>query len=134
MVLQDLPENQVPFWYQTFEGEQDEYDDKGRRTGDKVKVYSNPVREMARISANTGDAYGSPFGQSIVYDKSISTVKKLPIDEYTLLFIDREPVLEEDGSTVTEPDYSCVCVKNGLVQNVWAIKKIRGSLENDNKS
>ncbi len=134
MKIQDLPENKVPMWYKVYEGEQDEIDGKGRRTGDKVKVYSNPVREMARISANTGDAYGSPFGQSIAYDKSISTVKKLPIDEYTLLFIDREPVLEEDGSTLSEPDYSCVCVKLGLVQNVWAIKKIRGSLENENQS
>ena len=134
MMLQDLPENQVPFWYQTFEGEEDERDERWRRTGDKVKVYSNPVKTMARISANTGDAYGSPFGQSIVYDKSISTVQKLPIDEYTLLFVDREPVLEDDGSTLSEPDYSCVCVKLGLVQNVWAIKKIRGSLENENQS
>ena len=132
MVLQDLPENQVSFWYQTFDGEEDEFDEKGRRTGDKVKVYSNPIKAMARISANTGDAQNSPFGQNIVYDKSISTVQKLPIDEYTLLFIDREPVLEEDGSTVSQPDYKCICVKNGLIQNVWAIKKIRGSIENDN--
>ena len=132
MKLQDLPENQVPFWYQVYEGEEDEIDSKGRRTGDKVKHYSNPIREMARISANTGDAANSPFGQNIVYDKSISTVKKLPIDEYSMLFIDKEPILEEDGSTQSKPDYSCVCVKNGLVQNVWAIKKIRGS-ENENK-
>ncbi len=128
MMLKDLPENQVSFWYQTYEGEDDEIDSRGRKTGDKVKFYSNPVKAKARISPNTGNAYDSPFGQDIVYDKSISTVQKLPIDELTQLFIDREPVLEADGSTLTKPDYTCVCVKKGLIQNVWAIKKIKGAL------
>ena len=124
----DLPENQVPFWYQTYEGEDFEVDEDGHRTGDKIAKYSNPERVMARVSSNTGNASDSPFGVDIVYDKAISTVKKLPIDEYSRLFIDREPVLNPDGSTDTEPDYSCVCVKHGLVQNVWAIKKIKGAV------
>lgn len=50
----------------------------------------------------------------IVYDKTISTVQKLPIDEYSKLFIDVVPVLNEDGSTDTEPDYICVCPKHEL--------------------
>lgn len=128
MKIRDLPENQVPFWYQTYEGEGYEYDSKGRRTGDKTPIYSNPVRVMARVSSNTGNAADSPFGTDIVYDKSISTVQKLPIDEHTRLFIDREPELNADGSTDTLPDYKCICVKNGLVQNVWAIKKIQGAI------
>lgn len=127
MKLYDLPENQVPFWYQTYEGEVDEVDDKGRLTGDKVKAYSNPVKAKARISANTGNAQDSPFGENIVYDKSISTVQKLPIDEYSLLYIDKEPVYDANGYIVSEPDYACVCVKNGLYQNVWAIKKRGGN-------
>ena len=126
MYMGDLPENQVPFWYQTYEGEEYELDDEGRRTDDKIAKYSNPVMAMARVSSNTGEAADSPFGRDIIYDKAISTVKKLPIDEYTRLFIDREPILNADGSTDSEPDYSCICVKNGLVQNVWAIKKIKG--------
>jgi len=123
----DLPENQVEFWYQCYEGEDYELDEKGRRTGDKIPVYSDPVMTKAFISANTGSASDSPFGNDIVYDKAISTVKKLPINENSRLFIDVEPVLNDDGSTDTKPDYECVCVKNGLVQNVWAIKKIKGS-------
>lgn len=123
----DLPENQVEFWYQCYEGEDYELDEDGRRTGDKIPIYSNPVKSKAFISANTGNAMDSPFGNDIVYDKAISTVKKLPIDENTRLFIDRVPVLNADGSTDTKPDYECVCVKNGLVQNVWAIRKIKGA-------
>ena len=133
MKIKDLPENQVPFWYQTYEGEVNAKDSKGRITGDKKKFYSNPVRVKARVSSNTGNLYESPFGSDIAYDKSISTVQKLPIDEYTRLFIDREPVINEDGSTDSEPDYRVVCVKLGLVQNVWAIKKIRGA-NDDNQS
>lgn len=123
----DLPENQVEFWYQCYEGEDYELDEEGRRTGDKIPVYSDPVMAKAFISANTGSASDSPFGNDIVYDKAISTVKKLPINENSRLFIDVEPVLNGDGSTDTKPDYECVCVKNGLVQNVWAIKKIKGA-------
>lgn len=129
MKIKDLPENQVPFWYQTYEGEIDKLDSKGRITGDKEKVYSAPIMAKARVSSSTGNLYESPFGSDIAYDKSISTVQKLPIDEYTRLFIDREPVINEDGTTDTEPDYRVVCVKLGLIQNVWAIKKIRGATD-----
>ena len=133
MKIKDLPENQVSFWYQTYEGEVDKIDSKERITGDKKPIYSNPVKARARVSSSTGNLYESPFGSDIAYDKSISTVQKLPIDEYTKLFIDREPVLNEDGTTDTEPDYRVVCVKLGLIQNVWAIKKIRGAIDEDNR-
>ena len=53
---------------------------------------------------------------------------KLPIDEYSKLFIDVVPVLNEDGSTDTEPDYICVCPKHDLQQNLWAIRKIKGNI------
>ena len=125
--LKDLRANQVPFWYQTYEGQEDELDEDGNKTGYKVPKYSKPVRKLARISPNTGDAKDSPFGKDIEYDKAISTVQSLPIDEYSRLFIDVEPVLNGDGTTNTEPDYYCVCPKNDLQQNVWAIKRIKGS-------
>lgn len=126
MKLYDLPENQVPFYYTEYLGEIEEVDEDGNPTGDNIKSYSTPVRAMARISANTGNAQDSPFGQNIVYDKSISTVQKLPINEQTQLFIDIEPTFDDNGRVSNKPDYQCVCVKNGLYQNVWAIKKLRG--------
>lgn len=125
--LKDLKANQVPFWYQTYEGKEDELDGDGNKTGNKIPKYSAPVRKQARISPNTGDAEDSPFGKDIAYDKSISTVQRLPIDEYAKLFIDVEPVINSDGTTDTEPDYRCVCSKNDLQQNVWAVQRIKGS-------
>ena len=131
MKIKDLPENQVSFWYQTYEGKANKLDRQGRITGDKIEVYSNPVKAKARVSSSTGNLYESPFGSDIAYDKSISTVQKLPIDEYTRLFIDIEPDIKEDGTTDSVPDYRVVCVKLGLIQNVWAIKKIRGVTDED---
>jgi hypothetical protein len=125
MRLKDLRINQVPFWYQTYLGEVDELDEEGHRTGDTVKHYSNPIKAYARVSPNVGQAESNPFGSLTDYDKSISTVVRLEIDEYSKLFIDVEPVIGEDGTTDTEPDYYCVAQKHDLQQNVWAIKKIR---------
>ncbi len=126
--LRDLRINQVSFWYQQFIGEDDVLDEDGNLTGTKKKVYSNPVRALARISPNTGQAESNPFGINTDYDKAISTVQNLPIDEYSRLFIDIEPEINADGSTNTEPDYSCVSQKRDLQQNVWAAKKIKGSV------
>lgn len=131
MRLKDLRINQVPFWYQTFIKEEDAVDGEGNLTGETVKIYSNPIRALARISPNTGQSKNSPFGKDVDYDKSISTVVRLPIDEYSRLFIDIEPVIKGDGSTDTEPDYYCVIPKHDLQQNVWAIKKIRAVIQNE---
>lgn len=126
--LKDLRINQVPFWYQQYIDEVDVLDEDGNLTGETKKLYSNPVRAFARISPNTGQAESSPFGINTDYDKAISTVQNLPIDEYSRLFIDIEPVINADGSTDTEPDYRCVVPKNDLHQNVWAIKKIKAAI------
>lgn len=132
--LKDLRINQVPFWYQQFIGEEDVLDDDGNLTGETKKVYSNPVMALARISPSTGHAESNPFGINTDYDKAISTVQNLPIDEYSRLFIDIEPVINSDGSTDTEPDYRCVVPKKDLQQNVWAIKKIRAAIGDGNQT
>lgn len=132
--LRDLRINQVPFWYQQFIREEDVLDEDGNLTGDTRKIYGNPVLALARISPNTGQAESSPFGINTDYDKAISTVQKLPIDEYSRLFIDIEPVINADGSTDTEPDYYCVAPKNDLQQNVWAVKKIRAAIDDGNQT
>jgi hypothetical protein len=113
-------------------GEADELDEDGYMTGKTVRQYSNPIKAYARISPNTGQSENNPFGTLTDYDKSISTVVRLPIDEYSRLFIDIEPVINDDGTTNTEPDYYCVVPKHDLQQNVWAIKKY-GAVTNGNE-
>ncbi len=122
----DLAENQRDFYYQTYIGEVEEVDEDGYLTGNSNPSYSNPIKASAMISENTSDAEYMPFGKDLVYDKMISTVQDLPIDEYSKLFVDVVPVINEDGSTDTEPDYEVKRVSKGLYQRVWAIKKVEG--------
>ena len=126
VLMFDLVENQRDFYYQTFQSEREEFDEDGYLTGEENTSYSNPIKARAMISANTTDVGDMPFGKDLVYDKMISTVQDLPIDEYSKLFIDVEPVLNEDGTTDTKPDYEVVKVAKGIYQRVWAIRKIDG--------
>ena len=131
MEIKDLRENQRDFYYQLLRGEQPVIDEDGYDTGETEISYSNPIKASAMISANTSDVADTPFGRDCVYDKMISTVQDLPIDEFTKLFIDVVPVIEEDGSTYTKPDYEVIRVAKGIYQNVWAIKKVDGYGENN---
>ena len=129
--IKDLAENQREFYYQTYKESEEEYDEDGYLTGESNSSYSNPILAKAMISENTNDAVDMPFGKDLVYDKMISTVQDLPIDEYSKLFIDVVPVIKDDGSTETEPDYIVKSVAKGLYQKVWAIQKVDGYGQND---
>lgn len=131
ILMFDLPENQREFYYQTYISSEEEYDEDGYLTGEDKSSYSNPILAKAMISENTSEAVDMPFGKDLVYDKMISTVQDLPIDEYSKLFIDVVPVIKEDGSTDTKPDYIVKKVAKGLYQRVWAIQKVDGYEQND---
>lgn len=118
----DLPENQRDFYYQTYVGETPLTDSEGNLTGKKLQSYSTPVKARAMISENTSEVTDTPFGRDLVYDKMISTVQDLPIDEYSRLFIDVTPS--------DEPDYEVVKVSKGIYQKVWAIRRIDGYEDN----
>lgn len=124
--ISDLKENQRDFYYQTYKESEEEYDEDGYLTGEESSSYSNPIKASAMISENTSEVTDTPFGRDLVYDKMISTVQDLPIDEYSKLFIDVVPVIKADGSTETEPDYIVKKVAKGLYQKVWAIQKVDG--------
>ncbi len=126
MEIKDLKANQRDFYYQLFRGEQPEYDDDGYETGESKISYSEPIKASAMISENTSDVSDTPFGKDCQYDKMISTVQDLPIDEYSKLFVDVVPVIEEDGSTNTKPDYEVIRVAKGIYQRVWAIRRVDG--------
>lgn len=127
----DLPENQRDFYYQTYIEDDESIDEEGYLTGENDYYYSNPIKASAMISENTSEASNTPFGKDLVYDKMISTVQDLPIDEYSKLFIDVVPELYEDGSTDTKPDYEVVKVSKGIYQRVWAIRKVDGYVESN---
>lgn len=115
--MRDLRRNQVSFWYSLYQGKEPILKD-GFDTGQSREKYSEPVRARARISSATGDSDTEMFGAAVSYDRVISTVQPLPIDEYSRLWIDTDPTTGGDW------DYKVKRVAPGINQNLWAIEKV----------
>lgn len=105
-----LKRNMKPFWYCLYSGATETEDEYGNSTGQFDRVYASAVLMNANISAATGFAQTEMFGNLDNYDKVIVTDDlDCPIDEQTVLFIDKEPEYPEitpSASTSTsEPQY-----------------------------
>lgn len=125
MRLHDLKANQQAFYYCTYEGSKPVLDEDGYETGETEDSYANPIKAWARISPNAGSSEESPFGTDISYDRSIATVQNLPIDEHSRLYIDVVPVINEDGTTDTKPDYKVVRYAPDLHEHLWAVSRLQ---------
>jgi len=87
-------------------------------------VYHNPVRAMVRVTPARGEADVEIFGIALIYDKVMQYGKgKLPIDETAVLFVDRMPVIENDGSTETRHDYTVTRIATDINYTTVAISK-----------
>lgn len=90
--MQALKRNKIPFYYCTFESADVEIvDENGNRTGEKIVMYNAPVQMKANISPATGVSSTEQFGNLDNYDKVIVLCGESPIDENSVLFIDKEP-------------------------------------------
>lgn len=84
--------NKRPCWYLLYRGTELEKDANGYETGEKSVKYADPVKMEANISPAAGYVQIQQFGQFISYDKVIITDDTAcPIDENTVLFIDKKP-------------------------------------------
>ena len=96
--MRDLKRNQTEFWYcllipNTQEAVVDEY---GNETGEMIPSYEEAVPMRANISPATGQNQVEQFGNLDSYDKVIVTCDmSCPIDENTVLFVDKEPEYTE---------------------------------------
>lgn len=122
--MRDLAINQVDMYYALYVDNVPILDADGNETGEYTSGYEKPVHTKARISANKGNSKVEAFGITTDYDRTISTVKKLPMDETSILWVDTMPVLEADGTTKTPNDYTVKKRAPDLNQNLWAIKKV----------
>lgn len=60
-----------------------------------------------------------------VYTKTINPMpNNCPIDESSILWIEVEPVIEEDGRTVTAHDYVVSQVAESLNHKAYAISRV----------
>lgn len=133
--------NDSKFYYCLYDGEQEILDEYGNRTGQYIVTYAEPVEMWANISPATGAAQTELFGTLDNYDKVIVTHDMdCPIDENTVLFIDKEPentdaqnneetAVTVTGTTVSVPvyDYTVRRVAKSLNAISIAVSKVKVS-------
>ncbi len=107
--MRDLRRNRQPVWYAQFLGEQPILDDEGNDTGETGPSYSEPAKAMLNISPSTGNLDDQLFGNLVDYTHIISTTRKFPIDEQTVLWVD----------TTTERPFDFKVVQVAKSPNGW---------------
>lgn len=87
-----MKRNLKPVWYCLYSTKATQKDDDGYETGEDGVSYGEPVKLMCNVSPATGFAQTDVFGNLESYDKVLITDDmNCPIDENTVLFIDKEP-------------------------------------------
>lgn len=125
--------NKQSFWYALYEGREALTDDYGNASGEYRLLYGDPQPYKANISAARGETQSNQFGENVLYDKTIILDRgALNIDEYTILWIDSEPqldenghlALDENGKVITPHDYVVKKVGDSLHTELIAISKV----------
>jgi hypothetical protein len=120
-----LTRNKTKFYYATYIGETEIKDEYGNSTGEYEVSYSNPIKCSGNVSAAQGEMQSREFGESESYDKVIVLDdRNTPINEYSILWVDTLPLLNEDGSTTTPHDYIVKKVARSLNSVSIAIGKV----------
>lgn len=124
--MKTMERNKTPFWYLLYDKKVPVTDDDGNETGDYRVIYKEAVQRKENISAATGSAQVEQFGNFISYDKVIVTDDlSCPIDENSVLFIDKEPEYDPDGNPLY--DYIVKRVAKSLNSISYAVSKVNVS-------
>ena len=121
-----LKRNETAFYYCLYNGKTELKDEDDNATGEYVLSYSAPVKMKANISSATGYTNLEQFGNSIDYDKVIVTCQMdCPINENTVLFIDKDYEADSDGNPLY--DYIVKKVSKSLNSISIAVKRVNVS-------
>lgn len=124
-IMRCLTRNKVAFYYALYDGQVELQDEYGNATGQYEVNYTNPIKMYGNISAAQGEIQSRQFGESETYDKVIVLDESnTPIDEYSILWVDTLPELNEEGSTDTSHDYIVRKVARSLNSVSIAISKV----------
>lgn len=111
--------NKSKFFYSLYEGRVPIVNEQGRKTGEYKVVYGNPIEGCANISAAKGETQTRQFGENESYDKVIVMDFVEPsIDEYSILWIDSEPKLNDDGSLAVNDEGEVITPHDYVVKKV----------------
>lgn len=120
-----MKRNLKPVWYCLYSTKATQKDDDGYETGEDGVSYGEPVKLMCNVSPATGFAQTDVFGNLESYDKVLITDDmNCPIDENTVLFIDKEPQVA-DGKLLY--DYTVKRVAKSLNSISIAVSKVKVS-------
>ena len=123
--MNTLKRNQRTFYYCLYEDKETSYDEYGNEAGERV-IYAEPVEMKANISQATGQSNTEQFGNLESYDKVIVTDwMECPIDENSVLFIDKEPEYSLEDNPMF--DYIVRRVAKSLNSVSIAVKKVNVS-------
>jgi len=120
-----LERNKVSFWYCQYSGKTAITDTSGNETGEYKVTYLTAVQCRGNISPAQGEAQVEQFGNSVDYDKVIIVDdKNSPINENTVLFVDKQPAYDSGGNPLF--DYIVKRVAKSLNSGIsYAITKVR---------
>lgn len=120
-----MKRNLKPVWYCLYDSKATQKDDDGYETGEDGVAYGEPVKMLCNVSPATGFAQTDVFGNLESYDKVLITDDMdCPIDENTVLFIDKEPQVV-DGKP--KYDYTVKRVAKSLNSISYAVSKVKVS-------
>ena len=121
--MRNQQRNLRPFYYCLYEDSEEQHDEYGNLLPEPVKSYAEPVLMYGNISAATGQAQAEQFGNLDSYDKVIVTADMTcPIDEHTVLFVDKAPEHNVSGDLMY--DYIVKRVAKSLNGISIAIRKV----------
>lgn len=118
-----MERNKSAYWYLLYDRKEPVKDKEGHETGDTRVVYKEAVKRWDNVSAATGSTQVEQFGNFISYDKVIVTDDlTCPIDENTVLFIDKSPEYDDDGNPLY--NYIVKRVAKSLNSISYAVSKV----------
>lgn len=124
-----LKKNERPFYYALYNGSEMLQSEAGNYTGEKAVQYSKPVKKMGNISAVTGESVVAEFGTYEDYSKVILiTDMECPIDENSVLWVEKVPVYDGEGHLANTPDYVVKHIAKTLNVIAYAIAKVDTSI------
>ena len=117
--MRTMLRNKSRFYYALYKERIPIIDDYGNTTGEYDVIHENPVEFAANISAAKGVTATRLFGESESYDQVfVMDIDAPRIDEYTVLWIDTVPQVDEDGALATNDENEVITPHDYIVKKV----------------
>lgn len=118
--MRSLMRNRRQIWYANYLREDPAVNAAGKKTGEKIPVYSEPAPLLINVSAATGEATAEAFGTFTDYSRVLCTADvHCPVKESAKIWFDK---------SVEEPaNYVVVRVADSLNGVLYALKEVTGA-------